>query len=232
MYNLEKKQKIILAIIITIIIGCACYYLYIKDNNEMQQIENKLEIENKQQEEKEDNETLIVVHISGAVKKEGIIELKAKSRIADAIDKAGGIREDAYIEDINLAYILEDGMKIHIPTKQEKQEQEIQEKSQNEQSKNTNQNKDITNKYITTSSGIKEIEKEISTNQKEEKVKININTATQAELETLTGIGPTTAMKIINYREQNGKFKKIEDIKQVSGIGDGKFEKIKNQITV
>lgn len=61
---------------------------------------------------------------------------------------------------------------------------------------------------------------------------VNINTATQAELESVTGIGPSTALKIIKYREENGKFKTIEDIKNVSGIGNAKFETIKNEICV
>lgn len=62
--------------------------------------------------------------------------------------------------------------------------------------------------------------------------KININKATQTELETIPGIGPSTALKIINYRKENGKFLKIEDIKNVSGIGDAKFEKIKDYISI
>ena len=62
--------------------------------------------------------------------------------------------------------------------------------------------------------------------------KININTATQTELELLTGIGPSMASKIISYRNKNGKFKTIEDVKEVSGIGESKFEKIKEEITV
>jgi competence protein ComEA len=61
---------------------------------------------------------------------------------------------------------------------------------------------------------------------------VNINTATQNELETLAGIGPSTALKIINYREENGKFKKIEDIRNVPGIGEAKFNAIKKQICV
>ena len=62
--------------------------------------------------------------------------------------------------------------------------------------------------------------------------KININKATQAELETIPGVGPSTALKIINYRNENGKYKNIEDIKNVSGIGDAKFEKMKDYITI
>jgi len=63
-------------------------------------------------------------------------------------------------------------------------------------------------------------------------IKININKATQTELETIPGIGPSTALKIINYRKENGKFSNIEDIKNVSGIGDAKFESIKDYISV
>jgi competence protein ComEA len=83
--------------------------------------------------------------------------------------------------------------------------------------------------YITTSSGV------ISDNTKSsntQDVKVNINTATQTQLETLSGIGPSIAAKIIAYRQENGKFQKIEDIKEVSGIGDSKFEKIKDYIVV
>ena len=61
---------------------------------------------------------------------------------------------------------------------------------------------------------------------------INLNTATEAELETLTGIGVSTAKKIIDYRKKNGKFKSIEEIKNVSGIGDAKYAAIKEDITV
>ena len=62
--------------------------------------------------------------------------------------------------------------------------------------------------------------------------KININKATQAELEIIPGIGPSTALKIINYRNENGKFKSIEDVKNISGIGDSKYEKMKDYITI
>ena len=108
-------------------------------------------------------------------------------------------------------------MKIYIPTIKEKEE-----------------NKENSSKqYITSSSGLVEDKTVDNSNTKENKSeKININTANQEQLETLPGIGPATATKIINYREENGKFKTIEDIKQISGIGDNKFEKIKNNITV
>ena len=70
-----------------------------------------------------------------------------------------------------------------------------------------------------------------SSNNNNEPKKVNINTASKAELVTITGIGESTADKIINYREKTSKFKKIEDIKNVPGIGDAKFEAIKEQIS-
>lgn len=130
------------------------------------------------------------------------------------------MREDAYTEDINLAYKLEDGMKIHIPTKQEKE---------NADTTDISQVGEAAEKYVITSGGVSSDDEEKKNAQNS---KVNINTATQAQLETLPGIGPSTATKIISYRKEKGKFTKIEDIKEVSGIGDSKFEKIKDSITV
>lgn len=222
MYNFNKKQKIILGVLAALVIGFVCYYVYAKEDDASLDLENNLQVNDEEMEKQEQySDDIILVHVSGAVNKEGIVELKVNSRISDAIEKAGGIRDDANTENINLAYKLEDGMKIHIPTKQEIENTNKIHMSETIQDKSEN--------YITTSSGI-------STNQEEtetaKNTKVNINTATQTQLETLPGIGPSTATKIITYRKEKGKFVKIEDIKEVNGIGDSKFEKIKNYITV
>lgn len=222
MYNFSQKQKIILGILTAIVAGFICYYVYARDEgNNTIDLESNIETQEEvtEQEKEGYSDDRILVHISGAVNKEGIVELKIGSRIADAIDKAGGMKEEADIEDINLAYKLEDGMKIHIPTKQERESSNITEEGKTEE---------ITEKYVTTSSGVSAKNETKNT----QNLKININTATQTQLETLPGIGPSTATKIITYRKEKGKFKTIEDIKEVSGIGDSKFEKIKNYITV
>ena len=102
--------------------------------------------------------------------------------------------------------MVQDGQKIYIPSI----------------------NDDGNTEKITEGAGENIIEEDgnnISTN-----IKVNINTANQTELETLNGIGPSTALKIINYRKQNGNFEKIEDIKNVPGIGENKFDNIKNNI--
>lgn len=161
----EKKQKIILGIVIAIVVGLIGYYVYGKEEQKTIQGEEESLWEPTETKEEEDNrDDKILVHISGAVQKEGIIELKRNSRIADAIEKAGGFREDAYVEEINLAYKLEDGMKIKILTKEEKQKQ-MEEKEKEE--------------WITTNSGVVNNEEEEGNTKNS---KININTATRESI--------------------------------------------------
>lgn len=231
--DLTKKQKIILLIITIIVVLIGCYYIYSKDNSSIIAEDENLDVidnaidENKSNDETQYSDNMIIVHISGAVNQEGIVELKTNSRIADAIDKAGGLREDAYIDKINLAYILEDGMKIYIPN--------INENKDNQKPNGDTSNAE--NNYITTESGIELVnnnveEKNNNNNGQSINNKININKATQSELENLPGIGPSIAQKIISYRNEKGKFNKIEDIKNVSGIGDNKYDNIKDLISV
>ncbi len=228
MKKLNLKQKKIIAIILIILVIIAYYYLYLKNSTE--EISNQdLEVNNTQEsnqtnETEKEGEDTIVVHISGAVNIEGIVELEAGSRIANAIEKAGGVKENADMTDINLAYPLEDGMKIHIPTKEETEA-------------NKNNENMIDESYIISSSGGVSSKEDTNSTQGSSSTstsskKVNINTATQEELDTLPGIGPSIASKIIDYREQNGKFNSIEEIKEVSGIGDAKYEKIKDSITI
>jgi len=208
---LSKKQKIILIGILIFIIFIIAYYFYTQyqtievDLQEMSQeeIENTNTVEVEEEQDQED----IIVHISGAVAKEGIIKIKQGARISDVIEAAGGLNENASLKNVNLAYMVEDGQKIYIPKKEEEQE--------------------IENEYTIIQEGNNS--NKISTEGEE---KVNINKATQTELEELPGIGSSTALKIIQYREENGKFNSIEDIKNVNGIGDAKFNNIKEYIEV
>lgn len=207
--NLDNKQKKIVIIVGIIIIIGILYFIYNGiDKKSTDQIDNNmLSIENNTKENEESKE-LVIVHITGAVKTPGIVKLPEGARIEDAIDKAGGLTEDADISDVNLAYVLEDGIKIKIPTISEEKNEEI----------------------IINSSGEGIVEKEISNNS-ENKI-ININKANETDLQTLPGIGASLAGRIVEYRNSNGKFNEIEDIKNVSGIGDSKYENIKNLICV
>ena len=210
MNHFNKKQKIIAIILITIIgIGIYCYTDAIENTNE-EEIENVLEVAQTNT-TKETEEKNIFVHIAGCVQKEGMLELSSNSRIADAIEKAGGLTQEADLSDINLAYLLEDGMKIYIPNQNERQEN-------NEKTENTAKTENTPSMQIQDTSTKQDV--------------ININTATQEELDTLPGIGPATATKIIEYRKEKGKFKQKEEIKEVSGIGEAKYEKIKEYISI
>lgn len=127
---------------------------------------------------------------------------------------AGGSLEDADLAKVNLAYTILDGQKIYIPKIGE-----------------LINSQDEFSEYISLGFGNNDLiddENGITSGGK----KVNINTAKQTELETLPGIGPSTAQKIIDYRTKNGKFQSIEDIQNVKGIGDGKFEEIKDIICV
>ena len=222
MKYISKKQKILLIVIISIITIGISYYAYAAKLNEEISIEKQneeLEIEEEKTEESEEEKTKqetkkIIVHVSGAIKNEGIYELEENSRVANAIEAAGGITENAYTKEINLALALEDGMKIYIPTKEE---------AEKEKKLGT---------YNSNISGDDNNSKKNSESSNKGNEKININTATREELDKLPGVGEATADKIINYREANGEFKKIEEIKEVKGIGDSKFEEIKDLIEV
>ncbi|MBP9817433.1 helix-hairpin-helix domain-containing protein [Candidatus Shapirobacteria bacterium] len=150
----------------------------------------------------------LTVEVAGEVIKPAVYKLSAGSRINDALILAGGLAAKAdreWVErNINKAEILKDGEKIYIPEKI----QTLNSKAQ------------IIEK--TTTSNILGVKTEI----------ISLNTATVEDLDTLSGIGPALAQRIIDYREKNGGFKNIEEIKLVSGIGDKVFEKIKDKLSL
>lgn len=155
----------------------------------------------------------IIVHISGEVISPGVISLEEGARIVDAINMADGVTEEADLSKVNLAYVLEDAQKIYIPNINEKEEKEIVE--------------NIEEGVVISGSGTSN-----GNDSKNEDVKININTANVKELQKLSGIGESIALRIVTYRKENGKFNSIEDLKNVSGIGENKFNKIKNNIFV
>lgn len=208
---IENKRKVIITVVILLIIGILFAIYLFMNNYTYEEInfneifEEDINITNESIENNEtEQEIEIAVHVTGEVKKQGLIYVKQGARVADAIEKAGGETSEADLSQINLAYILEDGQKIYIPNKNEKISQYITKNKGNNENNNTD---------------------------KEDK-KVNINTANQSELDELPGIGPSTAQKIIEYREENGNFETIEDVQNVKGIGDAKFEDIKDKITV
>lgn len=204
MDNLNNKQRIILTIITIIIIFIIGIFLITKDKSVENEYQQYIIDENEDVKEKDIEKEKIKIHVIGEVQNIGVIELDEGARISDIIEAAGGSTENADLSKVNLAYEVEDGQKVYIPSI----------------------NDERVEQYVTNGSGEGIIEEETK------KGLVNINTATQTELETLPGIGPSTALKIITYREENGKFKKVEDIQNVPGIGGMKFENIKGAITV
>lgn len=160
----------------------------------------------------------IAVDIKGEVVKEGVYYLEEGSIVEDLIREAGGVTKDASLELVNRAEKLENNKCIVIPSKEEAK------KMKEGNSKEGNSN--IAAGDSRDSGGDAS-----STGDKDNK-KININTATLEELDDINGIGPSKAQAIIAYRDENGGFKSIEDIKNVSGIGESTFSKIKDSITI
>ena len=210
-----EYKKIITIALCTVFVGMAgIFYLNRADKTSSGSFEI-LETQNEEQDFEEENvdsdlpETeKIYVHICGAVKNPGVYEILHSARIADLIREAGGLLENAAGDSINQAQHLEDGQQIYIMTKSE---HKTKQSALNQTDGNASQGSNDTG------SG---------------KNLVNINTADQQTLMTLTGIGEAKAQSIIAYREENGAFAKIEDIKNITGIKDGVFQKIKDDITV
>lgn len=215
--NIRKLDKdyivigiIIIAVIIFIVLNIGKVTEFNKEEKENTTINASIEESKNDIEEKENKEepkemgTGIFVNIDGWIQNPGVYEIKENDRVNTIIEKAGGLKEGASIKSINLAARLSDGDKIYIPNREEEKQIETTEVKRN----NTGTVK------ITKNS------------------KININKASISELKQITGIGESTANKIIDYRDNVGKFKKIEDIKEVKGIGDSKYESIKDKITI
>ena len=230
--KLIRKYKFILAIllIITITIIIVINKEKLMDNSDYIVTTSDIEIE-----EEINIASKIYVDIKGAIKNPGVYEVDSDMIVNDVIKLAGGLNDNADTSIINLAKRVNDGDLIIIYTKEEVKNSNIKDtvvkvvdkecvcpNIQNDACINTKINDNITNKE----------EDNNSTNKSDETAKININTATKDELMNLSGIGESKADAIINYRKENGNFKKIEDIKNVDGIGDAVYEKIKNNISI
>lgn len=214
-----KEYKIYL-IIAGIIVGLITFNIYTltlvnKDTEEEQIYPVK---------EKETKNKKIKIDIKGEIKVAGVYELDFGSRVVDAINKAGGITKQADTSIINLSKKLDDEMVVIVYSKNEVISLKKSEKTDI---------KEICPKIndACPEKVIEAIDKKETNNNSSTK-KISINTATKEQLQALEGVGESKAKAIINYREENGNFKTIEDIKKVSGIGNSAFEKIKDNITV
>lgn len=154
----------------------------------------------------QDDSGKIFVDIKGAVKNEGVYELSNGSRVMDLVKKAGGLTDDADKKSVNLAEKLADEAVVYVA----KIGEEVTPASTPSQAK------------ATPASGV----------DGDSSAQINLNTATTEELQTISGIGAKRAQDIIDYRDANGGFSSVDDLKNVSGIGEKTLEKLKAEVTV
>ena len=151
----------------------------------------------------------VAIYISGEVKNPGVVELKYDARLSDGVDLCGGLTEDANLNGINLAMKIKDEGHYIIPKVGEETADTV-----------TNDNE-----YRNENNTLNEPE---SNNDN----KININTADLSELDSLPGFGQVTAQKIIEYRQEHTKFNSIEELMNIKGIGEKKFNNVKDHIYV
>jgi competence protein ComEA len=204
------EHKFYLIIAVLLILGSFYYfYVYVDEelplNSSISQVDNKQLSDAKDTEKKEPPEK-IMVDVKGQIKLPGVYLSNSGERVIDVINRAGGLTDQADQSKVNFAEHVHDEMLVYIPA--------------------------IGEEGISTpgTSGGAPMTTSGGTGQTQGK--ININKATESELQTLPGIGPAKAAAIIEYRNTSGPFKAVEDIKNISGIGDKTFEKLKDSIAV
>lgn len=154
-----------------------------------------------------DSEVLLV-HVAGAVREPGVYELKAGSRVADALRQAGGARARAWLDSINLAAQLVDGQQVVVPTRPAAVS-----------AGGGAIGSDLAGTPATTPAG------------PPSSGPISLSTATARELEQLPGVGPVTAEKIVAHREQHGPFRAVEELTAISGVGPARVEALRDLVT-
>lgn len=217
----DKRKLIIAALVIAALIGAAFFFFVPHDAAQSEvSIQRNEDGGDNVGQEMHGNETgnieslepeRICVHIGGCVLNPGICYLEQGARVADAVEAAGGMSEDAAVDAINLAKVLSDGEQIIVQSKDGLAQQQAAATTAD----STGADNASQSQAAQTSSG-----------------KININTASVSELQTISGIGQSKAEKIIAYREKSGPFKSVDDLINVSGIGEKTLESIKEYICV
>lgn len=147
----------------------------------------------------------LIVDVKGEIKRPGVYHSNQNERVIDVIERAGGLTDNADQTQVNFAAHVQDEMVIYIPAKGE---------------------------VAAGSPGNSSVSIGTTNGAGAQDGKININKADENELQNLPGIGPSKAASIIQYRQENGLFQNIEDLKKISGIGDKTFEKLKDSISV
>ena len=223
-FTYRHKKELIMGLIILIIISISIFLIIKyrpkpKKESKKETIEKNI-VEEKAKEEKEEE---YKVDIKGAVITPGLYSLPKSSRVIDVINKAGGLKDNANTTPINLSLKIKDEMVIIIYTNEEVENFVKTKEKEARMIKECNEFNNLRNDACINTKSNKETKVE---------GKININTATKEELNTLPGIGSSKAKSIIEYREKVNGFKEIDELKKVEGIGEELFAKIKENIII
>ena len=197
-----RRSMVILALILVVVGGCSIYECYEKEAVELSDGAGSSEITKEQ----------VAVYVTGAVEKPGVVYVDFDGRVAEAVNKCGGLLPDADMSRVNMAETVKDGMQIQVP------EKIVPPKTASGNTgSNGNAPRPAAGKAADSADGLD---------------MVNINTAGIDDLKKLKGIGPAMAQRIIDYREANGAFRRVEDLQKVKGIGKVKFAKLENQVTL
>ena len=228
-YFIRKYWKYIFIFVCVTIVFVGTYVYY--ENNRVSTSSAKKLMVTKNKDDENTSKT-VFVDIKGAVNAPGVYELEEGKRIIDVINLAGGLSDNANTINLNLSKKLTDEMYVVVYTKNEIAEYKKNNGNTNEIICASNECvcPDTNNDACISQGG----SKNSASNNASDGIdgKVSINTAGLDELMKLSGIGESKANAIISYRQENGSFKTIEEIKNVSGIGDAVFEKIKDDITI
>lgn len=228
-----ENKLIITTTIAFLLITLICLSIYsIKISNKNNDIlcENNEGIDNNAEVALNNEIKKMYVDIKGAVKNPGVYQVNEENIINDVINLAGGLLDKAYVENINLSKKVQDELVIYVYTKDEIKKNNLQENQPC--SSNNYIITECTENKVSIITSNENNENNENNNSSVSSSLININIASIEELTTLPGIGESKAQNIINYREENGYFKTIDEIKNVNGIGEATFDQLKKYITV
>lgn len=155
------------------------------------------------------------VHVIGAVREPGVVQVPAGSRVSDVVETAGGLTGDADLSGINLARVVVDGERIWVPVEGEELPAEVVESTPEPVPGAVSE--------ATTANGTGEVEAA---------TQIDLNSADSAALQTLPGVGPVTAESILTWRTEHGRFNTIDELLEVSGIGPKTLDKLRPRVII
>ena len=219
-----------IAFLLIILICLSIYSIKISNKNNDILCENNEDIDNNAEVALNNEIKKMYVDIKVAVKNPGVYQVNEENIINDVINLAGGLLDKAYVENINLSKKVQDELVIYVYTKDEIKKNNLQENQTC--SSNNYIITECTENKVSIITSNENNENNENNNSSVSSSLININIASIEELTTLPGIGESKAQNIINYREENGYFKTIDEIKNVNGIGEATFDQLKKYITV